>query len=119
MTYFQNSEFQCTCGACPVRAPDATLLTLLNTLRASYGKPIYITSGWRCDAQNKKAGGAPNSSHLTGQAADILVTGSRDRYYLLFHIIGLFKRIGIGTTFIHVDTDPTKDQEVIWLYGSH
>jgi hypothetical protein len=27
-----------------------------------------------------------------------------------------FKRIGIDDTFIHVDCDPTKDQNLIWVY---
>jgi hypothetical protein len=27
-----------------------------------------------------------------------------------------FNRIGISSTFIHVDNDPSKPEDVIWLY---
>ena len=37
--------------------------------------PIIINSGYRSPQLNKKVGGAPNSNHLTGCAADIRVTG--------------------------------------------
>ncbi len=33
--------------------------------------PIIITSGFRCEAVNRKVGGVRNSQHLVGQAADI------------------------------------------------
>ena len=33
--------------------------------------PIIVTSGFRCEAVNRKVGGVRNSQHLIGQAADI------------------------------------------------
>ena len=33
--------------------------------------PIIVTSGFRCEAVNRKVGGVKNSQHLVGQAADI------------------------------------------------
>ena len=122
MSYFQDSEFQCRCGKCPVRPPDASLLSRLEELRGAYGKPLYISSGWRCEPYNRSVGGVKDSAHLMGKAVDLLCTSSKDRYNLLYNVfnsIGLFQRVGIGTTFIHVDTDETKDQGVIWLYGTH
>lgn len=44
---------------------------ILDPLREAYGKPIIITSGFRNDAVNKAVGGAKNSQHAKGQAADI------------------------------------------------
>lgn len=44
---------------------------VLDPLREMYGKPIYISSGYRCPALNKAVGGVPGSQHKTGQAADI------------------------------------------------
>ena len=119
MAYFQDSEFRCRCGVCPIKPPDPQLVLKLAELRGAYQKPIYISSGWRCGQQNSKVGGVKGSSHLNGTAADLFCTSSRDRYILLTHALGLFKRVGIGTTFLHVDTDPTKDMEVCWLYGPH
>jgi hypothetical protein len=46
------------------------LLTCLNVVRAAYGKPMYVTSGYRPGRFNKAAGGAKGSAHLTCQACD-------------------------------------------------
>jgi RHS repeat-associated protein len=47
---------------------------LLN-LSEDVGDTVEVTSGVRTPAQNKLVGGAPNSSHLVDQAADIKVQG--------------------------------------------
>lgn len=44
---------------------------VLDPLREMYGKPIYISSGYRCPRLNKAVGGVAGSQHKTGQAADI------------------------------------------------
>ena len=53
----------------------------LEHLRAQYNllygdgsHPIIINSGYRSEAVNRKVGGAPNSNHLSGCAADIKVS---------------------------------------------
>lgn len=46
---------------------------VLDPLRRLYGKPIVITSGYRCQELNKKVGGVANSWHTQGNAADIHV----------------------------------------------
>ncbi len=51
------------------------LATNLQVLRDTLGAPIVITSGLRSAEQNRAAGGAPRSRHLTGEAADIRVNG--------------------------------------------
>lgn len=119
MSYFQESEFQCKCGQCDVKTVSPVLLAHLNGLRARYGKAIYINSGIRCKEQNKRVGGVNDSAHLDGTAADIFCTSSHDRWLLLSNAIGLFNRIGIGTTFIHLDVSEDHPKELIWLYGSH
>ena len=43
---------------------------VLQPLRDRFG-PISISSGFRTKALNQAVGGAPNSQHLTGEAADI------------------------------------------------
>ncbi len=55
----------------------------LDPLREIYGKPIRVTSGYRCPRLNKAVGGVANSQHLTGQAAD-LCQGSREENRRLF-----------------------------------
>ena len=47
----------------------------LERLRQAAGIPIIINSGYRSPAVNRAVGGAKNSNHLTGCAADIRVAG--------------------------------------------
>ena len=44
---------------------------ILDPLREAYGKPIVVTSGYRCLELNKAVKGAPKSQHVKGEAADI------------------------------------------------
>ena len=55
-----------------VRANLAALVeNVLDPLREAYGKPIVVTSGYRCEKLNRAVGGAASSQHVKGQAADI------------------------------------------------
>ena len=47
------------------------VINVLDPLREAYGKPIRVTSGYRCPRLNKAVGGVDNSQHMKGQAADI------------------------------------------------
>lgn len=47
---------------------------LLEPLRRRFG-PVRVLSGYRCPALNAAVGGAANSQHLRGEAADITVPG--------------------------------------------
>ena len=44
---------------------------VLEPIRVKYGKPVVVSSGFRCPALNRKVGGASTSQHVSGQAADI------------------------------------------------
>jgi zinc D-Ala-D-Ala carboxypeptidase len=48
---------------------------VLEYIRVHFGKPITVNSGYRGPALNKAIGGAKNSQHMTGQAADIEIVG--------------------------------------------
>ena len=81
------------------------------------GYKYKINSGYRTEAHNRAVKGEKNSSHCRGYAADIAVYGDRDRYILLtLLLMAGFNRLGIGSTFIHVDVDPKKADKVIWTY---
>lgn len=61
--------------AAGVRTNLALLVAhVLDPLREAYGKPIRVTSGYRCKALNEAVGGSPTSDHLQGRAADIVGT---------------------------------------------
>ena len=51
----------------------------LQPLRDKLGKPIIVTSGYRCEKLNRhpKVMGVINSQHLYGQAVDIKVNGAK------------------------------------------
>ena len=44
-------------------------------VREIVGKPLIITSGYRCDSLNKAVGGSPTSQHKLGEAIDFKVRG--------------------------------------------
>lgn len=46
-------------------------LTRLNEIRESYGKPIIISSGYRCQTLNEAIGGVNDSKHQEGLAVDL------------------------------------------------
>lgn len=57
---------------------EALVEHVLDPLRAAWGAPIIVTSGYRCPALNRAVGGASSSQHTIGEAADIrTLTDSR------------------------------------------
>ena len=48
------------------------LADYLDVIREKVGKPILISSGFRCPVLNKAVGGVSNSQHLKGLAADLI-----------------------------------------------
>ena len=59
---------------------DELVDEFLDPLRAAYGMPIKISSGYRCPALNKAVGGAATSVHMIGYAADMQVGGSFTKF---------------------------------------
>jgi uncharacterized protein YcbK (DUF882 family) len=71
---FSRSEFECKCG-CGEAEVSPFLIEVLQRLRDILGVPITVTSGRRCAKHNAAVGGAKNSQHLLGLAADIRAEG--------------------------------------------
>ncbi len=59
---------------------------VLDPLRKHWGAPLYVNSGYRCLAVNKAVGGAVDSDHLYGYAADI-TAGSVEKNEKLFKLV--------------------------------
>jgi hypothetical protein len=79
---------------------------ILDPLRALYGMPIHVNSGYRCPAVNKAVGGAVTSRHLQGMAVDI-TGGDKVQNKRLFDLIEkklVFDQLIIENdlTWIHV-----------------
>jgi hypothetical protein len=56
---------------------------VLQPVRELFGKSIKVTSGFRSKAVNEEKGGASNSQHLKGEAADLVCENNA----LLFRLI--------------------------------
>lgn len=111
---FYRDEFACRCG-CGSDSISLLLVNRLQQVRDEIGHPIKITSGCRCSAHNEAEGGNAFSAHLSGHAADISCTHSHKRMTLLPVLCKMFRRVGPKDSFIHVDIDFTKDQDVLWM----
>ena len=79
--HFSMDEFKCKCGC---EMPDHIkenlehLAPLLEKIRKYFGNhPITVHSGYRCKYWNGKIGGAHQSRHMEGIAADISIEGVR------------------------------------------
>ncbi|HDD36641.1 peptidase M15 [Thermococci archaeon] len=113
--YFKPHEFKCRC--CGKLIIDPELVRRLDFVRAELGKPIKITSAYRCPSWNEKVGGKKNSAHLKGKAVDIHIPNREYLYKLIRVLIRQgWVRIGIAKTFVHVDIDLSKPHPRIWLY---
>lgn len=56
-------------------------VNLLQPIRDAWGKPIKVTSGYRCYKLNRFLGGSPTSVHPRGWAADLKpASGSYDDF---------------------------------------
>jgi len=111
---FKSTEFDCHgSGCCSSTLVDDKLVTYLQQIREHFGKPVNISSGYRCATHNKNVGGATGSRHAKGQAADIYITGVTPaeiaKYAESIGIlgIGLYETNSDGF-FVHVDTRTTK-----------
>jgi zinc D-Ala-D-Ala carboxypeptidase len=122
--YFTEEEMACThCGECEM---DDDFMAMLDQLREIYGKPLKITSGYRCPEHNiekvKKNG---PGAHATGAAVDLGLHG--DEAYKIVKLaqeigftgIGIAQKGHIGSRFIHVDNlgdDERSPRPWIWSY---
>ena len=124
LKYFRYEEFDSpdlpNSGAANM---DNNFLSMLDNARGIAGIPFKISSGFRTDNYNQSLSArgysaSPNSSHLKGEAADIVCKSSKDRWTIITALQEAgFKRIGIASSFIHVDSnDLWKNSPVIWTY---
>lgn len=104
--HFDRTEFACQCGeGCGFDTVDAELLQRLEDLRAAFGRPVIVSSGCRCRHHNDAIGGASQSQHLTGKAADIYIHNRRPEEIRDWFDARFPTRYGLGcyTSWVHID----------------
>ena len=110
--HFDSSEFECHhCGTLPEKGVSPEFIEKLEALRAELGgRPVIITSGYRCEEHNRAVGGAPRSYHTYSDpliCADIKVPGrSVDEIAAAARKVG-FTGIGLYRYHVHVDLRAT------------
>jgi len=144
--YFPEEEQRCHCG-CNQNHTSPVLLEKLNLLRHDLGRPLIANCMYRCPTHDlniylgklkKKLENRTlkkdeyhrlvklekekirTSSHIKGLAADIKAN-SRDKYEILEanfqRVPPLFNRILVYDTFLHLDCDESKDQNIVVRMG--
>lgn len=95
---------------------DRELVSMLDLARGKAGVPFIITSGLRSQEHNDAIpDSVKDSSHITGNAVDLLVTDSDRRFTMLKSLFEVgFTRIGIYGAHIHCDNSKTLPQGVCW-----
>lgn len=106
--HFSRHEFACHCG-CGFDAISPELITVLEDARQHFGVPVTVNSGCRCPAHNKKVGGVPDSQHVRGIAADIVVSGRTPALVADYLERAYPDTYGIGrySGFTHIDVRET------------
>ena len=95
---------------------DEEFLQRLDQARAFADIPFIINSAYR-SPNHPLSIKNPSSSHIKGLAVDIKATDNATRFKIIDALLFVgFKRIGIADTFIHVDLDYGKRQDIIWTY---
>lgn len=104
---FDREELACNCG-CGFAAADVELLEVLEVVRSYFDAPVIVTSGCRCENYNAEVGGAVNSMHVKGMAADFQVKGFHAHAVAEWLRTIYPDKYGIGEypTWVHLDVRP-------------
>jgi uncharacterized protein YcbK (DUF882 family) len=109
---FKLKEFQSKDGAPMPQEVFENIVKLANQLqflRNHLKNPIKINSAYRSPEHNARVGGVPNSQHVKGKAADIVVKGMStvELYNTVEKLISsgdmLEGGLGLYDSFVHYD----------------
>ena len=92
---------------------------LLQPIRNHIGKPLRVTSGYRCTKLNQAVAGVASSQHVEGKAADISAPGMPacdlfDRIVMMKDIE--FDQVILYKNFVHISFNFGKNRKQI-LYS--
>ena len=120
---FSESELACSC--CGKNEMTQETVDALQALRESIGRPLRLSSAYRCPEHNSKVSSTGKSGpHTTGKAIDIACSGKDAWELLSFAMIRskVWKGIGVSqkgkheSRFIHLDTIEADNRPWILSY---
>ena len=93
----------------------------MEMIRALLGKPILISSGYRCAELNKAVGGVANSAHMSGYAVDFTCPDYGSPYKVAMELANSpsisFDQLIQERTWVHISFDPKMRRELLTLQG--
>lgn len=100
---------------------DYFMSSVLVPLRERLGRPVVLTSAYRCPSYNSRVSKTGKyGPHTTGCAADIRCISSRERLQIVSTLLDLgVTRIGVSDSFIHADVASLRHpfpSKVMWTY---
>lgn len=92
----------------------------LQPIRDKLGKPMIITSGYRCKELNKKVGGVSTSQHCKGQAVDFYV-----KDMTIQQVVDFIKKSGVEfdqlineyNKWVHISFVKGRNRKQVLKYG--
>ena len=110
-TNFRVKEFACNDGSDTVLISEE-LVNLLQKIRDHFADQVIINSGYRTSTYNKQVGGATNSQHVKGTAADIVVKGATPLEVAQYaeYLQPNSGGIGVYQSFTHVDVRSSRSR---------
>lgn len=120
--HFTLEEFKCK--HCDRNLIEKDFVDKLDALRETLGRPLRVTSGYRCPDHNQKVSTTGRDGpHTTGRAVDLAVDGVTAFKLVQLAIQAGFTGIGVQqkgiNRFIHLDDLPATDRRprpTIWSY---
>lgn len=116
--HFKESEWACKCSKCNRAQPhkmDLAVMSKIEELRVAAGRPLALTSAYRCPQHPEEAKKAKPGQHSAGLAVDIKVSDGAQRYQIIQLGLALGATgIGVANSFVHLDW--RKSTPVVWKY---
>lgn len=122
---FSLVELRCKCGKCSSDGTEMApaFMQRLQQLREQYGKPMSLSSAFRCRRHPEEARKAEPGEHAMGLAVDVRVRGPEALQLLQLALNLGFTRIGISqkgaARFIHLGLAPVGGRlpsPALWSY---
>jgi len=105
-------EVKCKCkyDTCHYTIVAGETISKFEELREIFGKPIHITSFYRCQKHNEDVGGVKHSSHTTGLSFDVDTSymSNLDKEVIINIAKELFDFVKVYNNFIHCQLNPTE-----------